>query len=169
MPPVRRCCFPACSTWWLVSFYVDAGNVQIPKAVHSIFTTSRPPWTFHALVLVTVPRVPGRKREPVSHMWHGCHATPVFHSYLKPDRRPCPHSSFNHFSLTVGIYFCFPSKQRVIATFHSGFDLPFLYLCIYKTDPINDYPFHLRCQLVKHEFHRPWSNGSSLSLLIRLT
>lgn len=66
---------------------------------------------------------------------------------LKAHRAP---STISH-SLLVYV-FIFPSKQRLIAIFHSGFDLPFLYSCLSQTDSINDQPFNLRCQLVSMDF-----------------
>lgn len=117
----------------------------LPKqSVHSTVTTSRSPCTFHPLVLVTISGVPRNKCKPFSHV------TPLLSFLcnwsLISYRQPLTTQS-DHFSLTVGICFYFPSEQRVIAIFHSGFDLPFLNLCIYNPDSI-DYPFNLRCQLV---------------------
>lgn len=163
-PGLSATCVPVSlpRTFWIVfwfSFYEGASNVRRPRlpprTARSIFIASWPPCIFHPPVLVSTS---GDARISLSpfHMFKTT-AVPLG-SYpwwpkLHPFQAGHAHLTLpNHFLTHFWYVFVFLPNKRVIAIFHSGFDLPFLYLCIYKMDSIDDYPFNLRCQLVRMHF-----------------
>lgn len=147
------------SKWWLFRSYECAANALrpwwSPTAVHAIFTQRWSPCTFHRwLVLVSAPGV-YRVSVSSSHIRNAI-AMPLlsftcnWSLFLYRQTMPTVPPTFSNSLL--GHVFIFPSKQRLITIFHSGFDLQFLNLYISQVYSFDDYPFHPRCQLVSMNF-----------------
>lgn len=74
--------------------------------------------------------------------------------------RPCPPSSFNHFSLTLCVCFYFPSEQKSDSYFLLRFGFA-IFIFVHLEDWFNrSLSFQAKMSTCKHEFYRPWSNGT---------